>query len=50
MNIDGIFLNGPDLARIQPLSDVLALTEEKPLFGHTSGKLAGTHWVAFLKQ
>ena len=32
-----------------PLSDVLALTEERPLYGHRSGKKAGTHWVAFLK-
>ena len=33
-----------------PLRDVLALTEEKPLFGHRSGKTAGTHWVCFLKS
>ena len=32
-----------------PLSRVLALTPEKPLFGHRSGKKAKTHWVAFLK-
>ena len=32
-----------------PLSDVLALTDERPLYGHRSGKKAGTHWVAFLK-
>lgn len=32
-----------------PLAEVLALTPEKPLFGHRSGKLARTHWVAFLK-
>lgn len=31
------------------LADVLALTDEKPLYGHRSGKKAGTHWVAFLK-
>jgi hypothetical protein len=29
---------------------VLALTPEKPLFGHISGKRQQTHWVCFLKQ
>lgn len=29
--------------------EVLALTPHKPLFGHKSGKRAGTHWIAFLK-
>ena len=32
-----------------PLTEVLALTEEKPLFGHRSGKKLGTHWCIFLK-
>ena len=32
-----------------PLALVLALTPEKPLFGHRSGKKAQTHWCAFLK-
>lgn len=27
----------------------LALTPEKPLIGHRSGKTARTHWVTFLK-
>lgn len=31
------------------LSDVLALTPEQPLFGNTSGKKAGTHWLVFMK-
>jgi len=31
------------------LSDVLALTPERPLYGHRSGKKACTHWVAFIK-
>ncbi|HHG4786898.1 TPA: class I SAM-dependent methyltransferase [Pseudomonas aeruginosa] len=30
-------------------SDVLALTPEKPLFGHPSGKRSGTHWITFMK-
>ncbi|MDQ3117820.1 MAG: class I SAM-dependent methyltransferase, partial [Verrucomicrobiota bacterium] len=33
-----------------PVSEILALTPEKPLFGHKSGKKMGTHWVAFLKH
>jgi len=32
-----------------PLSKILKLTKEKPLFGHHSGKKMGTHWVIFLK-
>jgi hypothetical protein len=32
-----------------PVADVLKLTNEKPLYGHKSGKLSQTHWVAFLK-
>jgi SAM-dependent methyltransferase len=33
-----------------PLERVLALTPQKPLFGHRSGKKAHTHWVAFIKS
>lgn len=32
-----------------PLSHILTLTDEKPLFGHRTGKQARTHWVAFIK-
>ena len=32
-----------------PVSRILALTPERPLFGHKSGKNSKTHWVAFLK-
>lgn len=31
------------------LSEVLALTPHNPLFGNTSGKKAGTHWLVFMK-
>lgn len=31
------------------LSEVLALTPHQPLFGNTSGKKAGTHWLVFIK-
>lgn len=32
------------------LKDILALTPEKPLFGHRSGKAQKTHWVCFMKK
>ena len=32
-----------------PLSEVLKLTPNKPLFGHPSGKAKRTHWLAFWK-
>lgn len=31
------------------LSKVLALTPQKPLVGHKTGKSMGTHWVLFIK-
>jgi len=31
------------------LREVLALTPHTPLFGNTSGKKAGTHWIVFMK-
>lgn len=33
-----------------PLREILALTPEKPLFGHTSGKRNTTHWLTFMKE
>jgi SAM-dependent methyltransferase len=32
-----------------PLREILALTPEKPLYGHRSGRRERTHWVAFIK-
>jgi SAM-dependent methyltransferase len=32
-----------------PVSEVLSLTQEKPLYGHRSGKQSKTHWLVFLK-
>lgn len=32
------------------VSEILALTDEKPLFGHPSGKKGGTHWITFMKK
>jgi hypothetical protein len=31
------------------LREILALTPEKPLYGHRSGRRERTHWVAFIK-
>ena len=31
------------------LSEVLALTPHAPLFGNTSGRQAGTHWLVFMQ-
>jgi SAM-dependent methyltransferase len=33
-----------------PIKDILALTDEKPLFGHKSGRKMETHWVCFIKS
>lgn len=33
-----------------PVSEILKLTPETPLFGHRSGKKSATHWCCFLKQ
>lgn len=33
-----------------PVSDVLALTPELPLYGHRSGKQSRTHWISFIKD
>ena len=32
-----------------PIKEILKLTDQKPLFGHISGKKMQTHWVAFIK-
>lgn len=29
-------------------SEILSLTDKKPLFGHPSGKRANTHWICFM--
>lgn len=31
------------------VSEILALTEQKPLVGHRSGKSMKTHWICFIK-
>jgi len=32
-----------------PVSRILALTPERPLYGHKSGKQQKTHWIVFVK-
>ena len=32
------------------VSEILALTDQKPWFGHPSGKRANTHWIGFMKM
>jgi SAM-dependent methyltransferase len=33
-----------------PVSKILGLTDQKPLFGHKSGKAMKTHWITFMKE
>ena len=32
------------------VSEILVLTDQKPWFGHPSGKRANTHWIGFMKE
>lgn len=32
------------------VSEILRLTQQKPLFGHKSGKRQNTHWICFMKE
>lgn len=32
------------------VSEILKLTNEKPVFGHLSGKRQKTHWICFMKK
>jgi ubiquinone/menaquinone biosynthesis C-methylase UbiE len=33
-----------------PVGKILELTEQKPTFGHRSGKRSDTHWICFIKS
>lgn len=33
-----------------PLREILALTDQKPVYGHKTGRREKTHWVCFVKQ
>lgn len=32
-----------------PITDILDLTDQKPILGHKSGKRSNTHWILFVK-
>ncbi len=33
-----------------PVAQVLALTDQRPLFGNRNGKTAKSHWIVFMKE
>ena len=33
-----------------PVSEILKVIGYKPMYGHKSGKLQKTHWMAFMKE
>lgn len=45
---DGILIFKWNETQIK-VSEILTLTDQKPLFGHISGKRANTHWITFMK-
>ena len=32
------------------VNEILKLTDQKPVFGHKSGKRSNTHWICFMKE
>jgi SAM-dependent methyltransferase len=46
--VDGVLVFKWNETQVK-LREVLALTPHQPLFGNTSGKKAGTHWLVFMK-
>lgn len=34
----------------KPVSEILKLTDQEPIFGHISGKRSNTHWICFMKE
>jgi len=49
LKTDGILIFKWNETQIKT-SEVLTLTDVKPLFGHISGKRANTHWICFMKR
>jgi len=49
LKINGILIFKWNECHIK-IEEILALTPEKPLFGHKSGKAMKTHWIAFIKM
>ena len=48
LETEGILIFKWNEVQIQ-LNQILKLTENKPLFGHRTGKHSKTHWVTFMK-
>lgn len=49
LDTDGILIfkwNETDIK----VDQILAFTDEKPVFGHRSGKRSNTHWLCFIKE
>nr|WP_254202633.1 MULTISPECIES: class I SAM-dependent methyltransferase [unclassified Acinetobacter] len=46
---DGVLIFKRNEAQIK-VSEILELTNHKPVFGHISGKRANTHWITFMKM
>jgi 23S rRNA G2069 N7-methylase RlmK/C1962 C5-methylase RlmI len=49
LSADGVLIFKWNETQIK-VREILALTEQKPLFGHPSGKKGGTHWICFMKE
>jgi len=48
LNVGGVLIFKWNETQIK-VSEILKLTNEKPLFGHISGKRSNTHWICFMK-
>lgn len=48
LKTDGVLIFKWNETQIK-VSEILKLTDQKPLFGHISGKRANTHWMTFMK-
>jgi hypothetical protein len=49
LDVNGILIFKWNETQIKT-SDILKLTEHKPLVGHISGKRSNTHWITFMKE
>lgn len=47
LELDGILIFKWNETQVR-VSEILALTDKKPLFGHKSGKNMNTHWITFM--
>ena len=49
LTTDGVLIFKWNETQIK-VSEILKLTNQKPVFGHISGKRANTHWICFMKE